>query len=382
MFDEKRGMNGMKKSGIIVALMIMILAAALAGCVQPEQKPVIKIGAILPLTGDAASYGINAQNGIILESEEVNAQGGINGQNLSIIFEDSAAQPAQAVTAAQKLIGVDNVVAIIGDVASSPTLAIAPIANQNQIIVVSPAASSPNLSSAGPYFYRVWPSDTFEADCMADYINRTGINSMSLLYVNNDYGSAMAQEVKKSVGNSSIIISEENFNQGTTDVRAQFTKIKAANPQYLYLISYTQDTITILKQYKELGLTSKLLSTSTFEDPLILQQVGDVAEGTVYTFPIPPSATDPVVSAFKANYTARFGTAPGLLSDYGYDSLLVIVESMKLSNDTSKVGVYNGIHMIKNLHGATGLINFNGGDVIKPSGMKTVKGGQFVWLEQ
>lgn len=344
----------------------------------------IKIGAILPLTGDLANYGENVKDGINLLSEEINAKGGIDGKKVVVIFEDSKGQPDQGVAAIQKLIGVDNVTAIIGDVASSPTLAFAPIANKNKLVVVSPSASSPDITNAGQYIYRVWPSDIFESSKMTDYIKEQNVKSVALLYINNDYGRAMAQEIKKRLGNSNIVVTEESFDQDTTDVRAQLTKIKDSNPEYLYLIGYAKDSIVILRQYKEMGLKSKLLATSSsLEDPQVLKEVGDVVEGIVYTSPIPSDATDPIVAAFIKNYEARYGKKPGLIADYGYDSLNVILESMELSGDTSKDGVFKGIQQIKDVKGATGLINFDeNGDVMKPSGIKTIKNGTYVWLEK
>jgi branched-chain amino acid transport system substrate-binding protein len=282
------------------------------------------------------------------------------------------------------LIKTDNVIAIIGDVASSPTLAIAPIANTNKIIVVSPAASSPEITNAGPFIYRVWPSDVFEADRMAEHVKKQHVKSIGILYVNNDYGLAMTKEFKKLLEQSNtIIVGEENFDQNTTDVRAQLARIKKMNPGYIYLISYPKDSVIILKQYKELGLKSKLLSTSSFEDPLILKEVGKIADGTVITSPVSADPNDPIVSNFRTSYQKRFGEKPGLVADYGYDSLGIILEALRLSKDYSREGVYKGIQMIKDFKGSTGLIKFDqNGDVIKPAGIKLLNKEQYTWIEK
>lgn len=362
---------------------VVLLIIFSVGCAKKDEKE-IKIGAILPLTGDLASYGENAKEGIILLSEEINEKGGINGRKIKVIFEDSKGQPDQGVAAIQKLINIDKVIAIIGDVASSPTLAFAPIANNNKIVVVSPAASSPDITNAGPYIYRVWPSDVFEADCMADFVKKQNMKTISIFYVNNDYGIAMKREFENLLVDTNIsIVSEETFDQNTNDVRAQLTRIKKVNPEYIYLISYPKDSIIILKQYKELGLKSKILSTSSFEDPLIIKEVGNIAEGTIFTSPVSADINDPIVSAFSSAYEKRFEKKPGLVSDYGYDSLGIILEACKLSNEISKEGVFNGIQKIKDFNGATGLIDFDqNGDVIKPAGIKTIKEEKYIWLEK
>jgi len=375
----------MKKIWIVIGI-IMVLALAIALVVtQIKKEPgVIKIGAILPLTGDLATYGVNAKDGIILLSEEINSKGGIMGKKVVVIFEDSKAQPDQAVAAIQKLITVDDVLAVIGDVASSPTLAFAPIANKNKIVVISPAASSPDITNAGAYVYRVWPSDVYEADRMVEYVKKQDVKTIALFYVNNDYGRAMIQEFKKRIEGGNIVISrEENFEQNTTDVRTQLSRIKKINPEYIYLISYPKDSIIILRQYKELGLQSKILSTSSFEDPQIIKELVDIIEGVIFTSPVPPDDTEPIVNAFKDNYVKHFGRKPGLVSDYGYDSLLVILEALKISNEITREGIKRGIEKISNLKGVTGLINFDeNGDVIKPAGIKAVKDNEYIWLDK
>ena len=361
---------------------VIIICFGIISCSQKEHS--INIGAILPLTGDLAPYGENAKNGITLLAEKINNNGGIQGKNINMIFEDSNALPEKAVAAVQKLNNIDKVAAIIGDIASSPTLAIAPIVNKNKIVLVSPAASSPDISNAGPYVYRVWPSDVFEADRMADYVKTFPNKKIAVLYVNNDYGQAMLKEFKTRLMNSAIdIIAEEKFEQNTIDVRIQITRIKKTNPDFIYLISYPKDSIIILRQYKELALSVRLLSTSSFEDNLILKEVGGIAEGVIFTSPIPPQEDDLIVSSFKTDYKNRFGAEPGLVADFGYDALLVMLEAIKLSGKLTRDGIKEGIDLIKNLNGATGVINFDkNGDVVKPSGLKTVKSGKYVWLKR
>lgn len=385
--DTEEGRHKMKRianAHTFLATVFSILLVYPLACKKEEPKAKeIKIGAILPLTGDLATYGENAKNGAILLSEEVNARGGLEGKRVALVFEDSRAQPDQGVAAFQKLMNVDNVLGVIGEVASSPLLAISPIANQNRIVVVSPAASSPDITNAGPYIYRVWPSDVFEADRMADYVKKQGIRTVASLYVNNDYGRALMYEFTKRLEGSNVVIaSEEQFDQNTTDVRTQLARLKKSNPDCLYLISYPKESVVILRQYKEMGLKSMLLSTSSFEDPLITKETGSIAEGAVFTSPIPPDDTDPIVSAFRKNYEERFGKRPGLVADYGYDALKVMLEALDLSGEMSREGLSRGMEMIKDLRGATGLINFDeNGDVIKLAGIKTIKDGKYVWLE-
>lgn len=371
--------NNMKLKNYLILFFIAIF---FVGCGKKEDE-VIKIGAILPLTGDLANYGNNAKNGINLLADVINENGGINGKLVEIIYEDSKALPKDALSAAQKLIKSDKVIAIIGGVASSALLSFSKLANDNKTVVVSPAASSPKITEAGPYIYRVWPSDIFEADAMLEYLIKNSAKSLALLYVNNDYGISMISKIENELSGAGIdIVIKEAFVQNTNDVRTQLSKIKETNAEYLYIISYPAETIVILKQIKELGITSKKIATSSFEDPIILDNVGEIANGVIFTSPLPADSSNQTMNNFLESYKVKYNEQPGLVADYGYDALQVIIESLRISGDYSKEGVKKGIDKLQFIEGATGKIMFDSnGDVIKPAGIKTVENGIFVWLK-
>jgi branched-chain amino acid transport system substrate-binding protein len=135
----------------------------------------VRVGVVLPLTGDLAAYGNNAKDGIELAAQESNGPAlGPQGISVRLLVEDSKGDPQTAVSSLQKLITIDRVSCVIGDVASSPTLAMAPIANQNRVVLLSPAASSPKITKAGEFIFRDWPSDDFEASGMAEYVKEKG----------------------------------------------------------------------------------------------------------------------------------------------------------------------------------------------------------------
>jgi len=354
-------------------------------CINCGKKAeLIKIGAILPLSGDLATYGNNAKRGIELLQDEINNKGGIQGNKIEVIFGDSKALPTTALSLAQKFIFEDKVIAIIGEVASSPLLAFSPIANQNKIVVVSPAASSPKITQAGEYIYRVWPSDVFEVNRMMEYLSEVKASEVSVLYVNNDYGLAMYSEIKDKFPSKNIEVKNaETFNQNSTDVRAQLLKLKIQHPKYLYLIGYPSEYAVIIRQIHELGIQSTIIATSSFEDPTILNLTGKAAEGVIYSSPIQTDSTNSIYNYFKKEYYAKYSQYPGLVSDYGYDALKVIIKSLEISGQADRQGIKQGIDKIRNLDGCTGIINFDkNGDIIKPAGIKTIKNGKFVWLEK
>lgn len=170
----------MKRSLYLMLIFLLVVSFGILGCEKKEAKE-IKIGVIFPLTGDAAIWGQNDKEGADLATEEINNPGGITGKKIRLIYEDSQANPGMGVSAFKKLIEVEKVPAVIGDIASSVTLAIAPIAQEKRVVLLSPGATAPKLSEAGPYFFRIWNSDAEEGEKLQTLLITT-LESKKLLY--------------------------------------------------------------------------------------------------------------------------------------------------------------------------------------------------------
>jgi branched-chain amino acid transport system substrate-binding protein len=222
---------GLKSATFIVVIAIFVASIVVfSGCEKKEKE--IKIGAILPLTGSAAPYGQNAQRGILLALDEINAKGGIKGIKVEVIFEDSKTDPKEAVTALQKLEQVNKIRYIIGDINSAGVLAMAPIAEHDHILLLSPGASNPKISDAGEYIFRNWHSDALEGEVDADFAhNRLHWKKIAVLYVNASYGEGLAQVFRdkfKQLGGE--IVAFEAYSQDATDMRTQINKIMSISP--------------------------------------------------------------------------------------------------------------------------------------------------------
>jgi branched-chain amino acid transport system substrate-binding protein len=157
---------------ILSGLLCLNLLLAIAGCgkqTPPSGKNSLEIGSVLPLTGSAAVWGQNAKMGMDLAASEINAKGGINGHPISVLYQDSQSEPSVATSALQQLISVHHIQVVIGDIASSSVLAMAPIAQKNQVVLLSPGASNPDISKAGDFIFRNWQSDALEGEVDAQY---------------------------------------------------------------------------------------------------------------------------------------------------------------------------------------------------------------------
>lgn len=369
---------------IVVSIVIASLMVFSFGCAKKEEKE-IKIGAILPLTGDAAEWGNNTKNGIDLAVEKINNAGGINGKKIKILYEDTQGTPQNGAAAIQKLINIEKVPVVIDDSMSSVTLAMAPIAEKNKVVLLSTGATAPKISEAGEYIFRIWNSDDLEGKVSANFVfNELKFKNAVILYINNDYGKGLESVFKKEFENlGGKILLSENFGQSDTDYKTQLTKIKDMKPEVIYLIGYPKEISLILKQASELRVNSKIIGTVTFEDPNIIKLAGKAAEGVIYPYPVEPDKADKVVNEFLAQYKAKYGKEPGITCDVGYDAVNMLAQVIKFGNSMKGKDIQKGLMMIKDFHGASGVMTFDkNGDVNKPIGMKYIKNGTFGWFKK
>lgn len=378
----------MKKLFVVTLFLISLLV--LVSCSNNDdakqkdaitpQKTTIKIGVVLPLTGDGAAYGKKEKNGIELAIQETNQA--LRDRNIEIIpvYEDSQGVPAPAVAAFTKLIDIDKVVALIGGAFSSPTLAMVPIADKKKIVVISPSASSPKLSGSSKYFFRVWPSDTAEGAVMAEVaITRLQLKKIAILYGNNDYGMGLkdvfAQKIEQQGAQIATI---ESYNEGDSDFRSQLTKIKSMGADGIYMPGYYKEFAKILKQAKELGVNAQFMSCGTFHEPEIIQIAGNAAEGVVFVQPyFDRNGEDPVTKNFVESYEKQFGIEAGVYAAHGYDAARVLGEVISKGSLNSS-SIQSSLLNIRNFPGVTGETTFiEGGDVVKQSRVMFVQEGEF-----
>lgn len=361
---------------VLVALTIVLIVT------QTKKEPgEIKIGAILPLTGDMAKFGESFKNGIDLAVEEINNAGGIRGIKPQVIYEDDAGESKQAVFAFRKLITQDKVQTVIGGVMSSTAMPIAPIAEKEKVIIISPTATAPDLSQFKNYFFRVQPSDNYEGRVMAEFAyKQLKVEEAAIFYVNNDWGKGLIEVFKNKFTELSGKISiEESYELGNTDFKTQITKIKAKNPEYLYLLGYLKELSIILKQMSELGVNSRILSAYSFHDPKLLEMGAEVAENAIFTMPTyDPKSKNPMITKFTNKYKAKYNKEPDMFAAHSYDCMKILGYVMQKEIFTGPE-ISDGLHKVVDYHGVTGKTTFDeNGDVAKPLRFFTVKNGQFI----
>jgi branched-chain amino acid transport system substrate-binding protein len=342
------------------------------------ESDTVTIGAVLPLTGEAAHWGIPPRNGAEIAVEEVNRAGGVGGRKLALVVEDDRCQPAEGISAFNKIMAAANPPAILGAVCSGVTLAIASLAEANKTVLISPASTSPKVTDAGDFTFRIIPSGNLRAKILAEYIyHERGLRRLAVIYIDNEGGiggsSAFKAQFTQLGGTIAI---EETYAQGATDVRAQLAKIMAANADGVIVGSYPPDTVLIMRQARELGLQQPLFfTTESAQNPDVLREAGDAANGAIYILAAPAAGEAP--ERFMRDYEQKFKHKPELFAAEGYDIVrLVAAASIATGPSHSGPGIRDFLYRVRDYAGASGIITFDqNGDVIKPYAIRTIEAG-------
>lgn len=370
------------KTLFAVCLSFLALVLAFPGCTK-KQPQEIKIGVILPLTGDLAEPGEKAFNGIRLAIDAYN-------QNkpkipINIIAEDSRANPTDGVNAINKLINVDHVKIVVGDLTSGVTLAIAPIAEKNRVLVLAPGASNPKVRDAGDYIFRNWASDNFDGEVIAAYLSRKmGKRKAVVIYVNNEYGLGLADAFAKAfLTNGGIVTLREKYDQGATDFRTILAKTKGVNLDCIYLPGQPKENGLLVRQLREMGLNTTIAANLSVESPDFYASAKDAGEGILFSTPaFDVNANEENIKKFVQNYESRFKTEPDAVAGHGYDAANILVQAIKTANyDLTKLK--EQLYKVKDFPGVTGNTTFDDhGDVVKPVMIKKLnKDGKALILE-
>ena len=368
----------MKKAVAIVSMVLLVVASTIflisfSGCSKKEQK-VVKIGAVLPLTGPGALWGNNTRKGAELAVEEVSRRW--KDKKLILIAEDSKGLAREGVSVIQKLINVDKIDAVLDDAVSSVALAIVPIITKNKLTTISTGSTNPKLSGASPYFFRLWNSDTEEAVISARFIGETlKYKKGVIFYILNDYGEGLKQAFEKEFARyNGKIIGKESFKQGAASFREQLLKLKSMNPEFMYLIGYPTEIPRILVEMKKLHFDVQVITTAAVQDKSILEQAKDAAEGVIYPYPKPVKTE--ITEKFIKEYKEKYNELPGSPAAEAYDAIMIFAEAFEnVGKNREKIRDYVASIEFK---GASGYVKFDkNGDVHKPMEIKIIKNGKF-----
>lgn len=325
----KKGIKNVLLGTAVVSAMMM--AASCSG----KKNDTIKIGGIAPLSGGVAVYGTECKNGIDLAVEEINAAGGINGQKIEFICEDDEGDSAKSVNAYKKLVTKDRVKVIIGSLTSGCTMAITNLAQAQKVVQIAPAATAVAITDAGNYVFRACYTDPFQGKIGGKFAyENLGTKKAAILYdIGNDYSVGLTDNFTAeytSMGGS--IVSKESYSTGDKDFNAQLTKIKAANPEVVYLPDYYGTVALIAKQLRAQGINVPIVGADGWDG--LTDNAGDEVLNGYYSNHYSEDSTSAAVQTFVKSFKAKYNKAPNSFAALGYDCVYMLRDAMKASGST------------------------------------------------
>src|SRR3989344_6023695 len=272
----------MSKIVIWIVVLAVIVIGGLAIFGDGGETGTIKLGVLLPLTGDAAQYGESESRAIQVAVEEINNAGGVKGRQLEIVTEDGKCDPQAAGTAAQKLVNIDKVKIIIGGACSGETLAAAEITEPAEVILISPSASSPKVTEAGDFVFRTYPSDALAGRIAAKYAyEKLNVRKAAVFTELTDYSQGLREVYKEAFADlGGQIVSDETYNTGDVDFRTQILKIKNSRPDVVYIVPQSPTTgLAIIQQLRENRVTAKFTTAEVLLDRQVVGENKETLEG-------------------------------------------------------------------------------------------------------
>jgi ABC-type branched-subunit amino acid transport system substrate-binding protein len=357
-----------KKLLAVIAVVVVVVVVVLVLALRPaEVEPPIEIGGIFCLTGGLAAMGELISQGAILAVEEINAAGGVLGRELVLLIEDDATIAAAGFDAFKKLVEVDGVQVIIGPMISGGVMASGAYAQEMNVPLVSPSATSPliTLQPWTEWALRTCPSDAFQGAVLADIIIEEGYTAVAIIVQDTPYGIGIELVVTELLEAANVRIVESiRYDPRKVDFLAELGAIKAANPDVIVQVGYHTDSAIVYRQAGELGLDTIpwLVAEGVYglEAETYPAAAAFMAKANLRGATLAPDPELPAFVAFKAAYEARWGVPPGVYSDTAYDAVMLIARAIE------RAGVYDGAaikaalyEVGRNFSGASGTITWD-----------------------
>ncbi len=371
----------MKSSIKKILVASTLFAGVLAGCSGGQNSSggnsgggdakgdTIKIGANLELSGEVASYGQSISEGMELAIEEINDSGGVDGKKIKVVKVDNKSDNAEAASAATRLTSQENVLAIIGAATSGNTIAQVQIANDTKTILLSPSGTAPNVTenedgSINEYVFRTSYIDPFQGTVAANFATKELGVKTAAIYSDSasDYAKGLAAAFKETFQKAGgKIVAEESYVAGDTDFRSTLTRIKSANPEFVFIPGYYEEVGLIVKQARESGVTVPLMGADGWDSPTLVDLAGkDALNNTFitnhYSAQDPDTKIQEFVTKFKEKYKDK---SPDAFNALGYDSVYLLVDAIKRAGSLDREAVKDALAETKDISLVTGVVTID-----------------------
>lgn len=348
---------------LVVSLVAAMLVAT--GCKKNQQESSeIRIGHVASKTGDTATFGTSADKGIRLALDQINQAGPVLGKPVTVITEDDRSLNDEAKTVTEKLINRDHVCAILGEIASSRSIAMAPVCQDAKIPMLSPGSTNPKVTQMGDYIFRACFIDEYQGAAMADFAVKTlKAKKYAVLYAaNSDYSVGLKDFFEKAADKlgAQKTIESSYSEKADNDFRSQLTKIRDTNPDVIVVPGYYTEAGQIAHQARELGITVPLLGGDGWDSDQLLKIGGDALNGCYFANHYAPDENRPAVQEFVSAFKAKYnGEVPDAMAILGYDAMKLMVDAIKRAGSTDGTKIRDALAATKDFPGAAGTITID-----------------------
>ena len=357
---------------------------AITGCHKVDDS-VIRIGEYGAMTGDIATFGQTTHDGVQMAIDEANEAGGLKGKKIVLSMEDDQSKPEQAALVVEKLITRNDVQAVIGEVASSNSLAAAPTAQRHKIPMISPSSTNPKVTAQGDYIFRVCFIDPFQGHVMAKFARETlkAKTAVILRDQKSDYSIGLADVFShefEAMGGK--VLDDKAYVAGDVDFKAQLTSFRDRKPDVFFVPGYYTEVGLIAKQARQLGLKQALLGGDGWESPELIKIGGEALNGCYFSNHSAPDSKEPVVQDFVKKFEARYKKEPGALTMLGYDAAKLTLDAMGRAKSSSSADLRDALAATKDYQGVTGKISIDSNrNAVKSAVVLKIAGGKASYLE-
>jgi branched-chain amino acid transport system substrate-binding protein len=382
-----------------MGLVALLSVSLVAGCGTQksatsgsgDSSATIKVGGNLELSGGTAMFGQAAQNAINLAFEQQNAKGGVLGKQLQLVAADNKSDAGESTSAVTKLVTQDKVVAVIGSMTSSVTLAAVPVVTDNKIPMISPSGTNakvtvdPTSGQARPWIFRACFIDPFQGQVAANFaINNLKAKTAAVIIdQKSDYSKGLADAFVNNFkkGNGQIVGTEQYVAGSDKDFRPILTRLKAQNPDMVWLPGYYQEVGLIVKQARELGMKMPFMGGDGWDDPQLFNIGGnDALNNTYYVDHV--ATDDPGMATFVKDYKAKFNSEPNAMAALGYDAANLLVKAIGDAKSTDPEKIRTALENMKGFQGVGGEITVDPKthNPVKSAVVKENKNGKSVFV--
>ncbi len=356
---------------------LVVAALAFTACTKKSSDEIV-IGHFGSMTGSEATFGQSTDEGIRLAIDEVNAKGGIKGKKIKLVTMDDQGKAEEAASVVTRLIEQEKVVAILGEVASSRSLAAAPIAQSKKVPMLSPSSTNPKVTEVGDFIFRACFIDPFQGTVMAKFASETlKAKKVAILRdVKSDYSVGLADFFTakfKEMGGE--IVADLSYQSADVDFKAQLTQIKSKNPDAIFIPGYYTEVGLIARQTRELGIKAPLLGGDGWDSPKLFEIGKEAIDGGYFSNHYSTESTDPNAVEFLTKFKAKFNKQPDGLSSVAYDAARMLIKAIENSPELKPQAIRDQLAAIKEFAGATGKISIDSNrNAVKSAVVVQVKG--------